>query len=115
MIIVLYFWDVTNLPSLNKILSRDLEKNKKDYLGFKEIGKLRPDVIFSLLGSFFFGVVAPLNLEKLDASGSGGSESFFQNMDGYFSICQVIIDLYGPMTNVLENFGVPRNFKAFAK
>ena len=60
------------------------EKGQKDYLGFKEIGKLRPDVIFSLLGSFFFSVVAPLNIEKLDASGSGGSKIFFQNIDGYF-------------------------------
>ena len=86
MILVLYFWDITNLPPLNEISSRDLKKEEKDYLGFKEIGKPRPDVIFSLQGSFFFSVVTPLNLEKLDASGSGGSERFFQNMDGYFGI-----------------------------
>ena len=115
MIIVAYFWDVTNLPSLNKISSWDLKKEENDYLGFKEIGKLRPDVIFSLPGSFFFSVVAPLNLEKLDALGPGGSERFFQNKDGYFGIGQVIIDLYGPVINVLENFGLLRNFKAFAK
>lgn len=78
MILVLYFWDVTNLPPLNEISSRDLKKEEKDYLGFKEIGKLRPYLIFSLPGSFFFSVVAPLNLEKLDASGPGGFESFFK-------------------------------------
>src|SRR3954464_6987926 len=111
MIIVAYFGDVTNLPSLNEISSRDLKKKIKDYLGFKEIGKLRPDVIFSLPGSFFFSVVAPLNLEKLDASGSSGSERFFQNMDGYFRIRQVIVDLYGLMISVLENFGLLWNFK----
>src|SRR5215216_5838665 len=115
MIIVLYFWDVRNLPPLNKISSRDLKKEEKDYLGFKEIGKLRPDVIFVLPGSFFFSVVAPLNLEKLDVSGPGGSESFFQNTDGYFKVCQVIVDLYGLVINILENFSLLWNFKAFAK
>src|SRR3954471_5047733 len=115
MIQALYFWDVTNLPPLNKISSRDLKKDKKDYLGFEEIGKLRPDVSFALPGSFLFRVVAPLNLEKLDASGSGSSESFFQNMDGYFGIGQVIVDLYGPVIDVLEHFSLLRNFEALAK
>ena len=55
-------------------------------LGFEEIGKLRRDVIFALPGSFLFCVVAPLNLEKLDASGSGSSKGFFQYKDGYFGI-----------------------------
>ena len=91
------------------------EKGQKDYLGFEEIGKLRPDVIFALPGSFLLCVVAPLNLEKLDASGSGSSEGFFQDTDGYFKIRQVIVDLYGAVINVLENFSLLRNFKAFAK
>src|SRR4051812_27603315 len=109
------FWDVTNLPPLNKISSRDLKKDEKDYLGSEEIGELRPDVIFALPGSILFCVVAPLNLEKLDASGSGSSESFFQNTDGYFRIGQVIVDLYGPMINILEHFSLLRNFEALAK
>ena len=91
------------------------EKGRKDYLGFEEIGKLRPDVIFALPGSFLFCVVAPLNLEKLDASGSGGSESFLQNTDGYFGIGQVIIDLYGLVIDILEHFGLLWNFEALAK
>ena len=86
MIQVSYFWYVTNLPPLNKISSRDLKKDEKDYLGFEDIGKLYPDVIFAIPGSFFFCVVAPLNLEKLDAPGPGSSEGFFQNTDGYFGI-----------------------------
>src|SRR4051812_6875424 len=101
-------------PPLNKISSRDLKKEGKDYLGFDEIGKLHPDVIFTLPVSFFFCVVAPLNLEKLDASGSGSSESFFQNTDGYFGIGQVIVDLYGPVINVLEHFSLLRDFEALA-
>src|SRR3954464_3050262 len=87
---------------LKKNLVPRFEKGRKDYLGFEEIGKLRPDVIFALPGSFLFCVVAPLNLEKLDASGSGSSESFFQNTDGYFRVGQVIVDFYGPMINVLD-------------
>ena len=80
-----------------------MKKDEKDYLGFEEIGKLRPDVIFALPGSFLFCVVAPLNLEKLDASGSGSSEGFFQNTDGYFRIGQVIVDFYGPVIDILEH------------
>src|SRR3954462_11698064 len=115
MIHVLYFWDVTNLPPLNKISSRDLKKDKKYYLGFEEIGKLRPDVIFALPGSFLFCVVSPLNLEKLDASGSGSSKSFFQNTDGYFGIGQVIVDLYGPVIDILEHFNLLGDFETLAK
>src|SRR3954469_10240397 len=92
-----------------------LKKDEKDYLGFEEIGKLCPDVIFALPGSFLFGVVAPLNLEKLDASGSGSSERFFQNTDGYFGIGQVIVDFYGPVINILEHFSLLRDFEALAK
>ena len=92
-----------------------LKKDEKDYLGFEEIGKLRPDVIFALPGIFFFCVVAPLNLEKLDASGSGSSVSFFQNTDGYFRIYQVIVDLYGPVIDILEHFGLLWNFELLAK
>src|SRR3954471_14435942 len=92
---------------LNKILSRDSKKDEKDYLGFEEIWELRPDVIFALPGKFLFRVVAPLNLEKLDSSGSGSSESFFQNTDGYFRI--------GPVIDILEHFGLLWDFEILAK
>ena len=92
-----------------------MKKDEKDYLRFEVIEKLCPDVIFTLPGSFFFRVVAPLNLEKLDASGSGSSKSFFQNTDGYFRIGQVIVDLYGLVINVLEHFRLLWNFEALAK
>ena len=78
---------IEHVDPTGALIAEDLKKKKKDYLGFIEIWKLRLDVIFSFPGSFFFSVVAPLNLEKLDASGSGGSESFLQNTDGYFGIC----------------------------
>src|SRR4051812_35739612 len=100
---------------LKKILSQDLKKDEKDYLGFEEIGKLRPDVIFVFPGSFLFCVVAPLNIEKLDASGSGSSESFFQNTDGYVGIGQVMVDFYGPAIDILEHFLLLRNFETLAK
>src|SRR3954462_1250194 len=91
------------------------EKGRKDYLGFEEIGKLHPDVIFALPGSFLFCVVAPLNLEKLDASGSSSSKGFFQNTDGYFGIGQVIVDLYGLEIDILEHFRLLRDFETLAK
>ena len=92
-----------------------MKKGEKDYLGFEEIGKLRPDVIFALPGSFLFRVVAPLDLEKLDASDPGGSESFFQNTDGYFRIGQFIVDLYGPVIDIVDHFSLLWNFEALAK
>src|SRR3954467_14632753 len=91
------------------------EKGRKRYLRFEEIGKLCPDVIFALPGSFVFCVVAPLNLEKLDAPGSGSSKSFFQNTYGYFKIGQVIVDLYGLVIDILEYFGLLGDFETLAK
>jgi hypothetical protein len=102
-------------PLVKQNLVPRFEKGRKDYLGLEEIGKLRPDVIFAFPGSFLFYVVAPLNLEKLDASGSGSSKSFFQNADGYFGIGQVIVDLYGLMVDILEHFGLLGDFETFAK
>ena len=69
----LKFWDVTNLPPLNKILSRDLQRK----LGTKEIWELCPNVIFVLPSGFLLCMIAPLNLKKLDAPGPGGSVGFF--------------------------------------
>ena len=69
----LKFWDVTNLPPLNKISSRDLQRE----LGTKEIWELCPNVIFAFPSGFLLGMVAPLNLEKLDTPGPGGSVGFF--------------------------------------
>ena len=46
-------------------------------LGTKEIGIFSPNVIFALPRGFLFGMVAPLDLQKLDTSGAGGSECFF--------------------------------------
>ena len=72
-------------------------------------------MIFALPGGFFFGVVAPLDLQKIYTPGSGGSEGFLQNTDGYFGIGQVIFDLDSAMVDVLENFCLLRNCKAFAQ
>ena len=72
-------------------------------------------MIFAFPGNLLFCVVAPLNLEKLDASGSGSSKGFFQNTDGYFGIGQVIVDLYGPVIDILEHFGILWDFETLAK
>jgi hypothetical protein len=36
-------------------------------------------------------------------------------MDGYFTIGQILIDVHRAMVNILENFWLLRNFKAFPK
>jgi hypothetical protein len=84
LLIVVETWDVTNPSPLQKISSRDLRK-----LGTKEIWVLSPHKVFSLPSGFFFGVVTPLDLQKLDTSGTGGSESFFQDANRYFAVCQI--------------------------
>jgi hypothetical protein len=58
---------------LQKISSRD----RKEKLGTKEIWELLLHIFFSLPSGFFFGMITPLNLQELDTSGAGGSESFF--------------------------------------
>ena len=72
-------------------------------------------MIFTLPGSFFFSVVAPLDLQELVAPGPGGSVSFLQDTDRYFGIGQIIIDLDGAMVNVFENFRLLRDFNTFAQ
>ena len=66
-------WDVTNPSPLQKISSRDL----KEKLGTNEIWVFSLHEVFSLPSGFFFGMVTPLDLQKLDTPGAGGSESFF--------------------------------------
>jgi hypothetical protein len=60
-------------------------------------------------------VVAPLNSQKLDALGSSSSIGFLEDTDGYFMIGQILIDVHGAVVNILENFWLLRNFKAFLK
>ena len=55
-------------------------------------------------------MVAPLDLEKHDTPGPGGSEGFFQDTDGHFTIRQILVDIYGSVIDVLEHFGLLWNF-----
>jgi hypothetical protein len=56
-------------------------------------------------------MVAPLNLQKLDTSGKGGSEGFFQDTDGYFTIGEVFVDIHRSVIDVFENLRLLRNFQ----
>ena len=55
-------------------------------------------------------MVAPLDLEKFDTPGPGGSEGFFQDTDGNLAIRQILVDINGSVIDVLENFGLLRHF-----
>ena len=63
-------------------------------LGTKEIGKLSLEIIFSLPGGFLFSMVAPLDLQELDASRPGGSVGFLQNTNGYFTVGQILVEIH---------------------
>jgi hypothetical protein len=60
-------------------------------------------------------VITPLDFQKLDASGSGGSICFLEDTDRYFTIGQILVDVHGTMVNILEDFRLLRNFKTFPK
>jgi hypothetical protein len=60
-------------------------------------------------------VIAPLNFQKLDASGSSGLICFLKDMDRYLTIGQILIDVHRTVINILEDFRLHRNFKAFPK
>jgi hypothetical protein len=60
-------------------------------------------------------MVAPLDLQKLDTSGSGGSEGFLQDTNGYFTIRQILVDIHSSVVDVLENFGLLRHFQTLPK
>ena len=55
-------------------------------------------------------MVAPLNLEKFDTLGPGGSVSFLQDTDGHFMIRQILADINNSVIDVLENFGLLWHF-----
>ena len=99
-------WDVTNPSPLQKISSRDL----KEKLGTKEIWEFLLHIFFSLPSGFFFGVVAPLNLQELDTPGAGGPESFFKDTNRHFAIGQVLVNIHRSMINVFEHLRLLRNF-----
>jgi hypothetical protein len=79
------------------------------------IGKFFLKVIFSFPSGFIFCVIAPLNLQKLDASGLSGSICFLEDTGGYFTICQILIDVHRMVINILEDLWLLRNFKTFPK
>jgi hypothetical protein len=81
----------------------------------EKIGEFFLKVIFSFPSSFIFGVITPLNFQKLDASGSSGSISFLEDTDRYFTIGQILVDVHRTVINILEDFGLLRNFKTFPK
>ena len=60
-------------------------------------------------------MVAPLYLQKLDASGMGGSVSFLQDANRHFAVCQVLGDVHRSVIDVLEHFGLLGDFKALSE
>jgi hypothetical protein len=72
-------------------------------------------VIFSFPSGFLLGVVTPLNFQKLDASGSSGSIGFLEDTVRHFTIGQILVDVHRTVINILEDFGLLRNFKTFPK
>jgi hypothetical protein len=60
-------------------------------------------------------VITPLDLQKLDASGSSGSICFLEDTNRHFTIGQVLVDVHRTMNNILEDFGLLQNFKTLPK
>jgi hypothetical protein len=81
----------------------------------ENIGKLFLKIIFSFPCGFIFGVVTPLNFQKLDASGSSGSVCFLEDTGRYFTIGQILVDVHRTMINILEDFRLLRHFETFPK
>ena len=73
-------WDVTNLPPLRWISpSRFGFASKKVWVVF-------PEVLFSLPGGFFLGMVAPLNFSELDELAACNSVGELENLDGFILV-----------------------------
>ena len=74
-------------------------------LGAKKVWKLRSEVVFTLLCSFAFGVVAPLNFEILDSAAPGASICFVQYANGPLAVGEIRLKVNGPVINVLVRMG----------
>ena len=93
-------------------LTKDLVPRSKRKLGTKKIWVLLLHEVFAFPSGFIFGMVAPLYLQKLDASGAGGSVSFLQDVNRHFAVSQILVDIHRSVIDVLEHFGLLRDFKA---
>jgi hypothetical protein len=56
------------------------------WLRTEECGGILPKMIFSFPSGFLLGMISPLNFTKFNLPSSGETDSFFQNLKGYFTI-----------------------------
>jgi hypothetical protein len=56
-----------------------------------------------------------MNLEELNLPPAGNSYGFFQDAKGVLPIGQVVIQINGPVVDVLEDFRLVRYFETFSK
>ena len=91
------FWAVTNLPPL--------QESRPEILGLSEEGGVfLTKTSFSLPCGFFFGMVRPLDLEKLDGLVAGFPLRFIQDADRMLAIGQVLLNVLCLMINPTDGF-----------
>jgi hypothetical protein len=98
-------WVVTDLPPLKE------SRPKIPKLRLKEVRELAPKIILSLPSCFILGVIAPLDLEKLDLAPTGESDGFLQDTNRSLTIGQVMVEINRAMVDVLEYFRLVGNLE----
>jgi hypothetical protein len=73
---------------------------------FETYQELARKIILSLPSCFILGVVASLNLEKLDLVPPGELDGFLQDTNRSLTIGQVMIEINRAMVDVIEHFGL---------
>jgi hypothetical protein len=98
-------WVVTDLPPLKE------SRPEIPKLRLKEVRELAPKIILSLPSCFICGVIAPLNLEKLDLAPPGESDGLLQDTNRSLTISQVLVEINRAMVDVLEYFRLVGNLE----
>ena len=84
-------------------------------LGVKKVGEFSTEIIFSFPGGFFLGMVTPLDFVELYGMSPSQANIFIQYSNRSLSVGQIMVQVYGEMVNVLENFRPFGNFQTLPK
>ena len=84
-------------------------------LGAKKVGEFPAEIILSFPGGFFLDVFTPLDFVELYGTSSSQANIFVQYSNRSLSVGQIMVQVYGEMVNVLENFRPFGNFQTLPK
>ena len=79
-------------------------------LGAEKVGEFSAEIVFSFPSGFLLGVVTPLDFVELYGTPPSQTYILVQYPNRSLSVGHIMVQVYGEMVNVLENFWLLENF-----